>query len=345
MKKILFLLLGLVLFVGCSKDLPSYSEVATETFTNGFIKEYGTPDKEHTWGFETTTTTRSADVNSNMWTWRPQDITQAESLKVVNHFKSIQNPTSINVNWINFFVQHVHSGHGNMDWLYCGAEDHINNFNATWGSIMKMINTSTSDFGYHNSLDSKLHNKYVIQYIDGGYYVGFDFEATGQNPNQKETADGYYTDWIVKISPAYDKMIIAEDLGASESDFDYNDVVFGVDGNVVTLLAAGGTLPLTVDGTEVHNAFGVATGTMVNTYNYYEYPPVQFKIGNYNNIKDIPLIVNKNGNVYNIPYFSGAPSAKICVNHNFVWCKERVPIDATYPLFKEYVKNQSIVWY
>jgi len=140
-------------------------------------------------------------------------------------------------------------------------------------------------------------------------------------------------------------MIIAEDLGAGESDFDYNDVVFGVDGNVVTLLAAGGTLPLTVDGTEVHNAFGVTTRVMVNTYNYYEYPPVQFKIGNYNNIKDIPLIVNKNGNVYNIPYFSGAPSAKICVNHNFVWCKERVPIDTTYPLFKEYVKNQSIVWY
>jgi hypothetical protein len=45
MKKILFLLLVLVLFVGCSKDLPSYSEVATETFTKGFIKEYGTPDK------------------------------------------------------------------------------------------------------------------------------------------------------------------------------------------------------------------------------------------------------------------------------------------------------------
>jgi hypothetical protein len=118
-----------------------------------------------------------------MWNWRPQDITQAESLKVVNHFKSIQNTTSININWINFFVQHIHSGHGNMDWLYCGAEDHINNFNATCGSIMKMINTSTSDFGYHNSLDSKLHNKYVIQCIDGKYYVGFDFEATGQNPN------------------------------------------------------------------------------------------------------------------------------------------------------------------
>ena len=67
----LYLLLGLILFVGCSKDLPSYSEVATETFTNGFIKEYGTPDKQHTWGFETTATTRSADVNSNMWTWRP----------------------------------------------------------------------------------------------------------------------------------------------------------------------------------------------------------------------------------------------------------------------------------
>jgi len=71
MKKILFLLLGLVLFAGCSKDLLSYSEMATESFTKKFINEYGVPDKQHTWGFETANVTRAADVNSNMWTWRP----------------------------------------------------------------------------------------------------------------------------------------------------------------------------------------------------------------------------------------------------------------------------------
>lgn len=344
MKKILFIL-SLLLTISCSNDFPGYSGIPTENFIEGFISEYGIPDSQHTWGFDVSDITRSADVNSNMWTWRPDDITEVERIKVVNYFKSTKNPISIDVNWINFFVQHVYSGHGNMDQLRCNDNDHINNFNATNGSIMKMVNTASTKFNYHNSLDSKYHYEYVIQQIDGNYYVGFDFCATGQNPNQQEAADGYFDDWIVKITPAYDKMIIAEDLGAEASDFDYNDVVFGVDGNVVTLLAAGGTLPLIIDGIEVHNAFGVSTNVMVNTFNYYECPPVQFKIGYYNNIKDIPITVLKKGNIHSIPYFTGKPSAKICVDHNFVWCKERVPIHEMYPLFTEYVKNQNILWY
>jgi len=43
-----------------------------------------------------------------------------------------------------------------------------------------------------------------------------------------------------------------------------------------------------------------------------------------------------------IPWFKGKPSAKICVDHGFIWSKERVPIQTTYPLFKEYVKDQTI---
>ena len=344
MKK-LFILTLLFLCVGCSHDYPTYQEVATETFCKGFVKQYGTPDSEHTWGFQDVNLTRSADVNSNMWTWRPSDVTDNESQRVFDYLNNHNNPTSLNIEWSNFFVQHIYSGHGNMDWLYCGNEDHINNFNATKGSIMKMVNTSTSNFGYHNSLDSKLHNKYVIVQIDGNYYVGFDFEATGQNPNQKESPDGFYTDWIVKISPAYDKIIIAEDLGAGESDCDYNDVVFGIDNNVVTLLAAGGTLPLYIDGNEVHQKFDVPITTMVNTFDYNELPPVQFKINYNGNIKDIPIVVNRNNTMYSIPYFKGEPSAKICVNHGFVWCKERVSIHKVYPLFNDYVTNQNIVWY
>lgn len=344
MKRILILML-IVLATGCSHDFPSYQETATEAFVTAFEKQYSTPDQYHTWGFEEVSLTRSADVNSNMWSWTPSAVTEDETVKVFNYLNSTPNLLSVGINWSNFFVQHVYSGHGNMDWLYCGNEDHINNFNATKGSIMKMINSSTSNFGYHNSLDSKLHNKYVIVQVDGSYYVGFDFEASGQNPNQKESPNGIYTDWIVKITPAYNKIIIAEDLGAGESDFDYNDVVFGVDNNVVTLLAAGGTLPLYIDGNEVHEKFGVPVTTMVNTYNYNELPPVQFKINSYGNIKDIPIVVNKNNTMYSIPYFKGAPSAKICVNHGFVWCKERVPIHKVYPLFSDYVVNQNTVWY
>jgi hypothetical protein len=101
------------------------------------------------------------------------------------------------------------------------------------------------------------------------------------------------------VTPVTDKVrVIAEDLTTldGKADFDFNDVVFDVDllssGKVrITLLAAGGTLPLTVgDPTtelqsptmemqydsqdvamgevmayEVHHLFKVATTTMVNT--------------------------------------------------------------------------------
>lgn len=68
--------------------------------------------------------------------------------------------------------------------------------------------------------------------------------------------------------------VMAEDLSASEaSDFDFNDVVidvFYVDENTVniTLLAAGGTLPLRINednNWEVHKLFDVDVTCMVNT--------------------------------------------------------------------------------
>ena len=100
------------------------------------------------------------------------------------------------------------------------------------------------------------------------------------------------------VTPVTNKVrVIAEDLSMNDGkpDFDFNDVVFDVDllsnGKVrITLLAAGGTLPLTVgDPTtelqsptmemqyetqdemgkvmtyEVHHQFKVSTTTMVNT--------------------------------------------------------------------------------
>lgn len=72
------------------------------------------------------------------------------------------------------------------DWV------HINNFNASnntnYGGNTGVINGGTLDFAYHNSEDSKYHNKWIIidgQYITdsegvnhaGKYYVCFDFYA------------------------------------------------------------------------------------------------------------------------------------------------------------------------
>ena len=121
--------------------------------------------------------------------------------------------------------------------------------------------------------------------------------------------------------------VIAEDLTTLEgkADFDFNDVVFDVDllssGKVrITLLAAGGTLPLTVgDPTtelqsptmemqkdsqgndmeevmkyEVHRLFKVATTTMVNTYaaGGADRDPVSYEIVNPTSSNDIYEIAN-----------------------------------------------------
>lgn len=337
MKK-LILLFFFALLLGCSHEMISTQDYVSSKFKTEFVDSFGTPDPNHYWGFEKSST-RAIDPNSNMWIWTPEAITDDEIERVDNWFKNNPNPTSLSIDWSNFFVQHVIGHHGNMDQLW--STEHIYNFNANKGSIQKVVNGSTSHWQYHNSLDSKMHDEYVMVCIDGNYYVGFDFLANGQNPNQKEQRDGIYNDWIVKVCPAYNKIIIAEDLGVDDSDFDYNDVVFGVDNNVVTLLAAGGTLPLYIDNHEVHQAFGVPVTTMVNTTNFYEYPPVQFTIGNYT-LQNIPVKVEGKTGEYLIQWFKGDPSAKICVDHGFVWSKERVPIQTTYPLFKEYVKDQTV---
>jgi hypothetical protein len=168
--------------------------------------------------------TRAVNPNSNEWTNVPSIITQSEIDKVVEEFsKPGQDTQESLVNWTEFYVQHVYGAHSNMDWLCSyadkelrviswypyeeelvdveGYDDHIYNFNATYGSIQLMYNSTTKRFGYHNSLDSKMHYNYMMKCIDGQYYVGFDFEATGDNPNQQETRDYIFNDWIIKICP------------------------------------------------------------------------------------------------------------------------------------------------
>lgn len=287
---------------------------------------------DHNWGFtalpsveelKTKAATRSAYTNSNEWanTYNvPADITDAERQAVFEYVKAHSTENSIDINYTEFFVQQVWKGKdvypagnnsdvigGNqMDHLIAGtpsAKDEVKNFNNSNGSIMLMVNSGTSYFAYYNSLDSNNHDvkntDYKIFNIpDYGYYVCFDFQARGQNPNQKVAADGIFTDWIVKIVPATRKdsdnnntgneqpaedpnvslatmRIMCEDLGGfSGNDIDFNDVVFDVTYLTatrakITIQAAGGTLPIYIGSetpeNEVHALFGVHHKTMVNT--------------------------------------------------------------------------------
>lgn len=249
-------------------------------------------------------------------------------------------------------------------------DDHMFDFNGSnssdYGGRMLMLNSNTKEFGFHNSEDSKMHYNFRMEEIDGNYYVGFDFEGTGENPNQQVARDYIYNDWIVKIVPAKgtpDKvkeegLIICEDLGTI-GDFDFNDVVFyakvwesGM--TEITLLAAGGTLNLTVAGHEVHEAFGVGQTTMVNTEESTskgaKKDPFYFVAENtYSSLIEIPVVVRTKdaaGNVtsYELSAEMGKAPQKICVPKGFKWCKEYKSLAEVYPGFKSWTTGAADTW-
>ena len=250
-------------------------------------------------------------------------------------------------------------------------DDHINNFNngdcKDYNGIMLMVNSSTQRFGFKASEDNgHVFYNFRMEKINGNYYVGFDFEAAGQNPNEQVARDYIYNDWIVKIVPGKgttdevkeEGLIICEDLGTI-GDFDFNDVVFyakvwesGM--TEITLLAAGGTLNLTVDGREVHEAFGVDQKIMVNTGaeegKGATADPVYFISSNkYNGLIDIPVVVRTKdaaGNVtsYELSAEMGKAPQKICVPKGFKWCKEYKSLADVYPGFKSWTTGAADTW-
>lgn len=259
-------------------------------------------------------------------------------------------------------------------------DDHIYDFNNSysgdWGGRTLMVHTDSHTFGFKASEDNgHVFYNFRMEEIDGAYYVGFDFEAAGDNPNEQVDRDYIYNDWIVKIVPGvpedddvFRTRIIGEDLCATESsDFDFNDIVMDVnlDGNTAycKLQAAGGTLPIRINGDnrlEIHSLFGVPTTTPVNvgrrgaTVNPDTRPQCSFTLYNISNVRDISIQVLKNGSWISLKAETGIPASKISVSQNFVWCEEFEPMfqinsDGTnggrYPKFREWIHDPSVKWY
>ena len=215
-------------------------------------------------------------------------------------------------------------------------------------------------------------------------YVGFEdwhdfdyndviFEVTGTEGGEKIEVE--------EIEESDEIVVLAEDLTIDDArpDFDFNDVVFKVtrytsgekSGQVwVTILAAGGTLPLTVDGHEVHAEFAevnpdkvIVTTTMINTaenaHDAYVTPSFQVVNPTGSTIEEIAnniaVVVTKFGEPITLTAPTGGVPAKIAVGTDFLktgWCDERTDIDDKYidvqgnPLFKSYVRgNLGDDWY
>lgn len=344
--------------------------------------------------------TRAAITNSNQWFdekernyKKPADITKAERKYVMKWFATHNKADGQTLDINNYFIQQIgYSGDSYrvtdkngashsiesknyMNYIFANldangsSKDHVNNFNASSGSIMLMENSETKyGFGFQDSWgtnDNYVTQNYLMAEIDvpgvgKGWYVGLDYQTKKSDARIDLKPDGKYDDRVMKIVPAVknplkcDIRIIAEDLSASEgSDFDFNDVVFDVkyghpqwDKTTIILQAAGGKLPLCIgqidEAYEVHNLFGVSLNTMVNTEDWTAHKdPVTFVLdGNYNwNAKNIPVYVKKGNDWVELTAPQGKAASKIAVSTDYKWVKELQDISKAYEKFDKYVKN------
>ena len=279
-------------FTSCSKDMDfeqmTPESVVESKYNAAFIKAFGQPAPDQTWGFGTPTKgiTRNngidgaINVNGNMWTGAPEVEVPREvnaiydyvkytlpEMDRLGHVYSTTAPENLN----GYFVTQVRNGlnndnkdlAANNSWVtnegsymnhlqiafnedpsmndLNGLSDqngwnandsgweHINNFNASqnanWANDQselhgntKVENKGAHDFAYHNSLDSKYHNNWIL--VDGYYitsdhkyanyyYVCFDFESmpdgvkTEFSFSGKNDSGSYQTGYNGKVDGYY----------------------------------------------------------------------------------------------------------------------------------------------
>ena len=245
-------------------------------------------------------------------------------------------------------------------------------------------------------LGKKLNTDFINGLLEDGY-LPVDTKEMRQWAKVGGCADGYYSDWIVTLTEAKTDndpktrtdiqkiRVIAEDLtvdsdAEGKSDFDFNDVVFDVvwtrtytdevlssEKVEIVLKAAGGTLPLYIDGKEVHQLYAAANPTldidqytMINTLAESKglkgksgLADITFPTTNYDKnastigeiANSISIYVVKGGEPCVLKAPKGDVASKVAVGIDYEWCNERQDIDEKYSLddgtslFKEYVKG------
>ena len=276
-------------------------EAKMDAFDKMFVETYGEIAPGHDWGFGPTSAARTRGIfaNANQWSDNyvvpidPEDNdfpeTENSEISIVTAYftnNSFSDDTEAHECGPNFFVYQISStdyGKEHMDNLHCGASststlEHLYNFNAGTcsdnghhGKSMFVLDGSSKYWTYESSLGTKhtfdhfhcVDGATIDERLSGFYYIGFDFESAGGAENQIVSTDGFYNDWIIRISKAESKnggdtpvvpqvmvvtstttssseykvyksvkvtdigRVMAEDLGSSnKNDMDYNDVVF-----------------------------------------------------------------------------------------------------------------------
>ena len=366
----------------------SPAENVTTAYNQAFVKTFGTPDGNQNWGFTSNIATTRSVIKENHelpdGLTKPT-LEDGEADFVMNWFRTNDGEASEGLDWNKFFIVYVggnntvkiwsswdesvnNNGNVVLDYLQINGE-HINDWNANYGPTVYVYNNTPNNFSSHNSYSNFTTNKWKLAQItyNGkvGYYVGLSAYSRKNETTEKYQLTDYdrenfYDDWVFKIVPANgvtpqpsNVRIIAEDLSATQgTDFDFNDIVLDVNISGTTancsLIAAGGTLPLRIAGSdalEVHRLFGVDTKVMVNTGIGDPIAPVSFSLSGISNAADIKLEVYKNGAWVEMTARQGTPAAKIAVNQDFEYCAEREPITTKYPNFQYWVQNVDYIWW
>ena len=241
--------------------------------------------------------------------------------------------------------------------------------------------------GWNFSLDGKLNEDQVKAAI--GQQNGRDIQnivINGYlNGDKHCDGDGVYNDWIVRVSPAeviqtsdWEFRVIAEDLnakaldaeqakdGLTDSDWDFNDVVFDVkykndNTAIVKVRVVGGILPLYI-GTEanpklkeVHQLFGQTPNAEGQYSIIGARDSEEFEVAGVQksqNGKDIRISVARQlqggeETIFELKAEKGLPAAKIRVKTTFTPCGERDDIRTIYPNFSAWVQSNdpNMTWY
>ena len=165
--------------------------------------------------------------------------------------------------------------------------------------------------------------------------------------------------------PEYKKRIIVEDLKGninattkvSSSDFDFNDAVIdavtwkrdGVNHLKIILRAAGGTLPIYVNGVEIHDGVGFMFNTGKDrNFNFYKviYEGTIDDDAETFNFNSIPIKVKIGDDLYDAGADIGKAPEKIAVDVDYKWCEEYKNIKNVYSGFTTYVSDKTKTgWY
>lgn len=356
---------------------PEYAAKLAE-YRAKWVEQFGEIDPNEDWGFgsdeetagdSTRVVTREAIKETHEWAEKgltpPADITEEEINKVNAYLADTANVETIShLNLSDYWIQQVSRTENGQRYLnqlqvldFSGTKE-VSVLDANNGDTktVYMQNAGTSAFFCHSSFSgNKIIDDYIIVNIDGAFYVCIELFDTKSDTNEEVGGDGIYNDWVVKLTPAdysNTKRIICEDLGTI-GDFDFNDIVFdvsdagwrwdalsgaGIHEAVITVRAAGGTLPIFVGGVNIKEALGVAEHIMVNTGavgGMDNVLPAVFRIPwpESNDLRDIEVLVKTNEAICALNAPTGDAPQKICVPADFVWPSERVNIKTVYENF------------